>query len=173
MNLIWNGSHCIQCTGGRYYNPSTRQCECQTGYWNGYVCGTACSNGMVWNAYMNVCECPKRSYSYNGGCIPCGSIVGDSARSECKCPIASTYWNGYDCVLCDRQRIFDPVMGTCSCPDTKRWNGSDCISVCPKGYDQVGKLCICPLNTYELNGQCVTFTNCTNGMIWNNQNNRC
>ena len=173
MNLIWNSSHCIQCTGGRYYNPSTRQCECQTGYWNGYVCGTACSNGMVWNVYMNVCECPKRSYSYNGGCIPCGSIVEDSARSECKCPIASTYWNGYDCVLCDRQRIFDPVMVTCSCPDTKRWNGSDCISVCPKGYDQVGKLCICPLNTYELNGQCVTFTNCTNGMIWNNQNNRC
>lgn len=39
-------------------------------------------------------------------------------------------------------------MGTCICPDNKQWNGVDCVnSVCPKGYDQIGKSCFCPLNT--------------------------
>lgn len=174
VNFIWTGSACVQCTGGRYYNSNTRQCECQNGYWNGYTCGTTCPNGMAWNTYLKTCECQKRSYLYNGVCTPCGSINGDSLRSECRCTNVQSYWNGYDCVVCDKQRIFDTYLGACLCPTNQQWNGTDCVSsVCPKGYDQIGKSCFCPLNTIEVSGQCVAFTNCTNGMIWNNQNTRC
>lgn len=129
---------------------------------------------MSWNSYLNTCECPKRTYLLNSGCIPCGSVSGDSQRTECRCPNPNTYFNGYDCVLCDRNRVFDAFLGTCECPANKQWNGTDCVSsVCPKGYDQIGKSCFCPLNSNEINGQCVVYTNCEAGMAWNNQYSRC
>lgn len=38
-------------------------------------------NGMSWDTNLKTCICPLRTYSYNGGCIACGSVNGDSLRS--------------------------------------------------------------------------------------------
>ena len=53
------------CTGGRTWNPTTRQCECPEGMtWDGTKCvdepepPPECTGGRVWNATTMECECP-------------------------------------------------------------------------------------------------------------------
>lgn len=129
---------------------------------------------MIWNSLLRLCECPKRTYPMNGGCIACGSLPGDNVRSECRCTVPNSFWNGIDCTVCDKQRIFDPFFGTCTCPVGQQWNGNECLSgFCPKGYEQFGKSCFCPLNMKEINGQCVASSSCSSGMMWNNILNKC
>jgi hypothetical protein len=130
------------CSGGRYYNRSERQCVCPSGKprWTGRSCQRERQ------------RCGKNYKSVRGKCVllqNCGRNAYRSPEGDCYCRKGfrrtgsgrcvraqrvcgrGQFWNGKRCVFkqrrCSGGRQLDKQTGQCYCPGDSAWDGRRCF----------------------------------------------
>ncbi len=153
---VWNSAQtaCVappSCTAFSTYNPSTNQCECDSGYIaDGDVCESAttyCQDsegyGANYDADTNTCGC-SAGYSYSDGRCEddysyCTDLDGagatyDAGTNSCTCE-SGYVSSGGRCVsgytYCEDYGgygdQYDSATGQCTCEYGYEWNGSSCV----------------------------------------------
>ena len=157
----WNATQedCVECTGGRVYNPARGECICKDSqtFFDGDTCiecfhpkyfnfetleCTSCPDNQIYDIMQKMCvNCPLERPVFDGEkCVTCAD---------------GEFWNVTEqkCGSCSGGQVYNKNLTVCECPAGRFWNDITCIECyIPYYFDYDVKKCLsCPVNmVYDL-----------------------
>jgi len=127
-NGLFNGTHCLECSGGRVLIDRSTLCVCPVNsLWDGQKCTELCKSPLIY--HNGACNCPLNTYLEQGQCINTPICQNNMIWFNSRCVMISCevgyHWNGHLCINSDVK-----------CAPNSYYDGQECIFynlMCPRG----------------------------------------
>ena len=117
-----------KCQENEDYNTISTFCECKA---NLTRVGTDCVICSGYTKFGQCLTCPDNSVFIKDTCICNQGYISDSTGKCVVCSaLSDTFLLNNRCVVCPNTKIYNSSLGVCVCPPGKDESGSSCVARC-------------------------------------------